>query len=129
MNSVVSVLVENNEFDNPGGDYFIKERIETLLSADPKIDTIVLGCTHYPILMDKIKQFVPKGITILAQGEIVATQLVDYLKRHPEMDSRCSKNGTIKYFTSEHPESFNSKAGLFISRDVVAEHIVIQHIE
>lgn len=84
-------LVENNEYQSEGADYFVKQHINRLLDKDPMIDTIILGCTHYPLLLDKIRQFTPGHIRIIAQGEYVARSLQDYLNRHPEMDARCEK--------------------------------------
>ena len=90
-------LVENNEFDSPGADYFVRKHLEHILAADPKIDTLVLGCTHYPLLIEKIKAFLPEGITLFSQGEYVAASLTDYLRRHPEMDIRLTKQGNCRF--------------------------------
>ena len=90
-------IVENNEATGAGADYFVKKRIDHILWLDPDIDTLILGCTHYPILMPKIKQYVPDGIKIVSQGEYVAESLKDYLTRHTEIDARCTKNGTAHY--------------------------------
>ena len=87
-------LVENNEYQSEGADYFVKQHINRLLDKDPMIDTIILGCTHYPLLLDKIRQFTPEPIRIISQGEYVARSLRDYLNRHPEMDARCDKEET-----------------------------------
>ena len=86
-------LVEANEHLTPGADYFVKRDIDALLSRDPQIDTIILGCTHYPLLLDRVKSFVPEGITVLTQGEAVAQSLRDYLQRHPEIEAMCTKGG------------------------------------
>lgn len=107
-------LVENDEFNSPGADYFVKKYIDTLLEADPLIDTIILGCTHYPLLIDKIRQFTPSHIRLVAQGEYVARSLQDYLHRHPEMDARCSKNGACEFFTTESEDKFQESAALFL---------------
>lgn len=116
-------LIENNEHKAVGADYFVRKNVRNLLEADPLIDTIMLGCTHYPLLAEKIKSCLPEGVTIVSQGEIVANSLADYLIRHPEMDNRCSKNGTIRYLTTESVEKFSSSASLFLNEDIEAEHI------
>ena len=116
-------LVEDNTFNTPGGAFFIKQNLESILSKDPQIDTLILGCTHYPILMEQIRKFVPDSVNIIAQGEIVADKLVDYLKRHPEMADKCSKNGMTKYYTTESPRSFEEAASLFLDEEIVAEQI------
>lgn len=116
-------LVENREADSPGADYFIKKDIDALFSDSPEIDTLVLGCTHYPLMIDKIRKFVPDGVEILHQGEIVADSLVDYLRRHPEMDCRISRNNGVRYLTTESPEKFSSLASYFLGHDVVAHHV------
>lgn len=118
-------LVENGEANGPGADYFVKKYIDTLMRHDPLIDTILLGCTHYPILMDKICQFAPEGITILPQGKIVADSLADYLHRHPEMDCRLGRNATMEYLTTGNPEKFNEIASLFMEEAVEARHITL----
>lgn len=116
-------LVENNEADSPGADYFVGKYVGQLLSADPEIDTIVLGCTHYPILYPKIRAAVPESIRIVTQGDIVARSLEDYLRRHPEIDSRCSKGGTCRYLTTEDPAKFTGLAEIFLRTGVDAQHI------
>ena len=110
-------LVENNEYDSEGADYFVKKHISQLLEKDPIIDTLILGCTHYPLLMDKIRQFTPPHIRIVAQGEYVAHSLQDYLKRHPEMDSRCTKQGTCRFLTTESTAKFEESASIFLCQD------------
>lgn len=111
-------LVENGEADSPGADYFIKQNIDNLLSQNGSIDTVILGCTHYPLLIDKIRQYLPQDCCILAQGDIVAKSLIDYLKRHPEMDDKCTKNGTVKFYTTENVEKFKQTAGYFMKQDL-----------
>ena len=118
-------LVEDNTFNTPGGAFFIKQNLESILSKDPQIDTLILGCTHYPILMEQIRKYVPGSVNIIAQGKIVADKLVDYLKRHPEMADKCSKNGMTKYYTTESPRSFEEAASLFLDEEIVAEQIVM----
>lgn len=116
-------LIENNEHNSSGADYFVQKNILNLLAADPQIDTIMLGCTHYPLLEKKIKHFLPENISLVSQGEIVAKSLTDYLKRHSEMDVRCSKNNTIRYLTTESVEKFSASASVFLSTEIIAEHI------
>lgn len=118
-------LVENNEFESPGADYFIQKHLDHILSIDPEIDTLVLGCTHYPLLIRKIRQFLPAGITILAQGNYVASSLEDYLQRHPEMDSRLTKNGQCRFLTTESAERFTEIASLLQNNPIEAEQITI----
>jgi len=119
-------LVENNEGNGPGADYFIQKDIDSLMHKDHKIDTIILGCTHYPLLLDKIKQFVPEGITIISQGEYVAASLKDYLHRHPEIDSKCTKNGTCLFYTTESENKFRESASIFLNESITAQRIAIE---
>ena len=116
-------LVENNETDNPGTHFFVQKSMEQLMSRDSEIDTIILGCTHYPILYPVIKEHVRSGVGIICQGEYVARSLCDYLSRHPEMDMRCSKNGHIRYLTTENAEKFSEKAAIFLNEKIEVEHI------
>lgn len=118
-------LIENNQFNNEGGRFFIKQHIDNLLSRDSKIDMVILGCTHYPILKPIIEEYMPSDITVLSQGEIVADSLVDYLQRHPEIDQVCSKNGSTQYFTTENPTTFSDRATLFLGHDIQAEKIAL----
>ena len=118
-------LVENNEFDSPGADYFVRKHLEHILHADPEIDTLVLGCTHYPLLMDKIRAFLPAGITLFAQGEYVAVSLKDYLRRHPEMDARLTRRGQCRFLTTESAAKFSDAASVFLSHPVEVEQISI----
>ena len=117
-------LVEYNEMDSPGADYFVKKRIDQLLMTDSEIDTIILGCTHYPLLLNKILKYVPRGVKVIAQGEYVANSLADYLRRHPEMEQRCSKGASCRYLTTENAEKFKESALIFLH-----EHIDVQTIE
>lgn len=118
-------LVENNEFASPGADYFVKKHLEHLLSVDPQIDTIVLGCTHYPLLIDKIRSFLPVGVTVFAQGEYVAASLQDYLLRHPEMDTRLTRTGNCRFLTTESADKFSETASVFLSHPIQVEQITI----
>lgn len=119
-------IIENNEADTPGADYFVKKRIDLILERDPQIDTLILGCTHYPILMPKIRKHVPENVQIVAQGEYVAKSLQDYLRRHPDMEQRCTKHGTVRYLTTENPEKFKENAQIFIHGEVNVEHVDLE---
>lgn len=116
-------LIENNEHHTPEGRAFIKQDIQKLLQKSEKIDTILLGCTHYPLIMNEIQQIVPEHVKVIAQGEIVAESLVDYLKRHPEVERYCTKNGRIEFLTSENPMIFDANATLYTSFDVNSAHV------
>ncbi len=121
-------LVENNESDSDGTDYFVKRHVDNLLAKDDKIDTIILGCTHYPLLYNKIRKYVPNHIEIITQGEYVATSLRSYLDRHQDMDSRCTKNGTCKYLTTEDTNIFLPAASIFLRESISAETVSLQDI-
>jgi len=134
-------LVENNEFDKPGADYFVKDSLEKLLSQDPLIDTIILGCTHYPLLLPKIEQQLAQlstancqpptvnhqlsTVKVIPQGQYIATSLEDYLRRHPEMDAHITRGGTCQYLTTESATKFRESASLFLHEDVEVEHITL----
>ena len=118
-------LVEYNEADSPGADYFVKKRIDQLMLLDPIIDAIILGCTHYPLLMPKIVKYVNPGIRIVPQGEYVAESLRNYFLRHPEMEAQCTKNGTVHYLTTENPDKFKESAQLFLHEDVEVKNIIL----
>lgn len=118
-------LVENRESDGPGADYFVKKDIDALMSQCADIDTIILGCTHYPLLSDKIKKYVPTHVKIIEQGPIVAQSLKDYLHRHPEMEQRCSKGGSCIYSTTEDASRFSPVASIFVNHTVNAEHVIL----
>ncbi len=119
-------LIENNEHKDEGADYFVKKHVKNLMSKDSEIDTIILGCTHYPLLKDKIEQLLPDSVNVVSQGEIVAKSLADYLRRHPEMDIKCSKNGTTRYLTTENPGKFSSSASIFLDKDIQAENVEVE---
>lgn len=119
-------LIENDEHMSTGADYFIQKNVQSLLLSDPLIDTVMLGCTHYPLLADRIKTFMHDGITLVSQGEIVARSLADYLQRHPEMESRCTKNGSTLYYTTESVEKFSSSASIFLNEEIRAEHLDLE---
>ncbi len=116
-------LVENNEIDTPGAEYFVRKSLDQLFAKDPLIDTLILGCTHYPLLAQVIRKYLPDQVTLLEQGPIVANRLEDYLKRHPEMERECTKNKTRQYFTTESVEIFEQLAGFFLGSNLKAVHI------
>lgn len=118
-------IIENGEHDKPGADYFVRDRIEALLAADPLIDTIILGCTHYPLLLDKIRKYCPPHITLVPQGRYIAESLETYLLRHQDMDNRITRGGTCRYFTTESADEFRESASLFLREQVDAERIVL----
>ena len=118
-------LVEYNEADSPGADYFVKKRIDQIMRLDPQIDTIILGCTHYPLLMPKILKYLPAGVRVVPQGEYVAESLKDYLLRHPQIEQRCAKNGEAHYLTTENPEKFKEQAQIFLHEPVEVENITL----
>jgi glutamate racemase len=119
-------LVENNELSSPGTEYFVSRNINNLLAKDPSIDAIILACTHYPLLLPVIRQFVPENVKLLEQGKVVSRKLVEYLKNHPTMDQRCSKNGLVKYYTSENVEVFNQYATTFIGQPIQSEKLMLK---
>lgn len=116
-------LIENSEHLSEGADYFVKKYLDALLACDEHVDSIILGCTHYPLLLSKIRQFVPSHINIITQGEFVASSLVDYLVRHPDLESKCTKSATVKYYTTESVEKFIESASVFLNEKVEAERI------
>ena len=116
-------LVENRESDGPGADYFVQKDINALLAESAQIDTVILGCTHYPLLLNKINRFMPQGITVVPQGEIVAHSLANYLQRHPDMAARCWQNGSCQYLTTEDAEKFSHMAQIFVQEPVAARKI------
>jgi glutamate racemase len=116
-------LIENNEYQSAGADYFVKKDIDKLLSQSPGIDTILLACTHYPLLLEKIKRFIPEGVQVLSQGKIVADSLQEYLNRHPEIEVKYSKNGQISFFTTDSTEDFDSHATNFYGKEIKSAHL------
>ena len=119
-------IVENNEIETPGADYFIEKDVISLMNRDPLIDTVVLGCTHYPLLAHKIKAFLPENIKVVCQGPIVADSLADYLHRHPEIEERLTRTGTLTYLTTEHTDKFDSLASVFVGNPVMSHTIDLQ---
>ena len=118
-------LIENNEIENVGADFFVKKYLGQLLDQSAEIDTILLACTHYPLLEEKIKKVLPDGIGIISQSKIVADSLADYLQRHPEIEPRCSKSGTIRFFTTDAADDFDRQSQIFFNRKISSSHLVL----
>ncbi len=116
-------LVEYNEADSPGADYFVKKRLDELMRKDPQIDTIILGCTHYPLLMPKIMKYAKPGVRIVSQGEYVARSLQEYLQHHRDIDEKCTKGRSCQYFTTENPQRFKESAQMFLHEEVTVKHL------
>jgi len=119
-----AAIVEANEGDSPGADYFVKKRIDQLMRLDSQIDTIVLGCTHYPLLMNSIVRNLPDGVRALPQARYVAESLRQYLVRHADIDSRLTKGGSCRYYTTESADRFSETALIFLH-----EHVEVSHID
>ncbi len=118
-------LVENNEYTSEGADYFINKYLQQILSQSNDIDTLLLACTHYPLLIDKIKGFIPANITVLSQGKIVANSLLNYLERHQEIAELCTKNGQSTFYTTDSTEDFDQKASIFYGKPVRSIHLIL----
>lgn len=116
-------LVENNEYESDSADYYVKKNLGELLAQSPDIDTILLGCTHYPLLMDKIKKYLPAGVNIVTQGKIVSDSFADYLQRHPEIEERISRNSETHFLTTDDTEAFDSHASIFFGEAVQSERV------
>ena len=116
-------LIENGEAHSDGADYFVRQDVERLLAKDPEIDTIILGCTHYPILYDKIRKYLPEGIRLISQGDIVARSLADYLVRHSDLERQLSCGRQCTYLTTENASKFGNLATMFLGKPVKAETI------
>lgn len=117
-------LIENGEHTSAGADYFVKKYVDEILTRDPEIDTLILGCTHYPLLRKKIEAVLPEGVHVLAQGDLVAESLTDYLGRHKALEEKLDKNGTCEFLTTEHPEKFRQSASVFLNDlNISAKHI------
>ena len=119
-------LVENNEYASAGADFFIEKDINKLMNQSGDIDTILLACTHYPLLMDKIRRHVPSQVNVVSQGEIVAESLQSYLERHPEIEQHCSKNGNIQLYTSDAPEEFDNHTTNFFGTQLKSSHVLVE---
>ena len=120
-------IIENGEADKPGADYFVKDSIDKLMALDPEIDTVILGCTHFPLLMDKIKKYIPEHVKIVPQGKYIARSLQDYLRRHYEMREKITMNGTCTYYTTEQADKFQESAALFLHED--ARNLDVKHVD
>jgi glutamate racemase len=118
-------LIENNEHNSEGANYFVKKHIENILNQSAEIDTLVLACTHYPLLYNKIREYTPANINILSQGKIVANSLADYLIRHKEIEENCSKNGNLSFFTTDSVADFDNHATIFFEKEVKSQHLVL----
>lgn len=118
-------LVENDELSGEGTEYFVRKYVTELFRQDPQIDTVILGCTHYPLLRDMIRKYLPKGVKLVEQGHIVADRLEDYLQRHPDMRARLSAGKSRRYLTTENTALFERMAGLFLGEDLRAEQVEI----
>jgi len=118
-------LIENNEFNNSGGDFFIKKYVDELLMKDPEIDTIVLACTHYPIIEKAIKKYIPEKVTIFSQGDLIAKKIQNYILRHPEIETRLTKQGGLKIYTTENQDVFNEKAFHLFPEEIHSEKIIL----
>jgi glutamate racemase len=116
-------LVENGEYDSDGADYFIKKNLDHLFSADPAIDTLILGCTHYPLLVNKIQKYLPKHVVLVVQGDIVADSLANYMNRHSEIEQKCSQGGVCHFLTTEAEEKFAASASVFMAEQINARQI------
>lgn len=118
-------LVENAESHSPGADYFVQQKIDEMFTADPLIDAVILGCTHYPLLLEKINRYIPAGVSVIPQGDYVANSLHNYLHRHPDMEIRLTRNATLHFLTTEQPDQFNESAAIFLDYPVQATRIIL----
>ncbi len=116
-------LIENNEHNSKGADFFVKKHIQNLMEQAPEIDSILLACTHYPLMLDKIQEYLPIGTTIISQGEIVANSLADYLRRHDEIEGLLSKSSSKQFYTTDSTEDFNEKGSFFFGEEVNSKHV------
>jgi len=119
-------LIENREYETAGADFFIKKYLKSLLNQSNEIDTILLACTHYPLLKNKFKEFLPDAVTVISQGNIVAESLADYLSRHHEIEENCSKNSRILFYTTDSPEDFDKQASIFYGRPLLSQHVDLE---
>ena len=116
-------LVENGEFESESADYFVRKYLDELLGKSKEIDTILLACTHYPLLMNKIRRYLPPGIRVVSQGEIVAESLADYLNRHPEIETQLSRQGSMAFYTTDDPDDFEEHGSVFFGQPISARHL------
>jgi glutamate racemase len=122
-------LIESNEHNSHGADFFVKKNLHNLFEKGENIDVVLLGCTHYPLLKEKIEEYLPVGVKLISQGEIVAESLADYLQRHPEIESQCSKNGQRDFYTTDSTEDFDSHASIFYTDPVNSRHVDLEAIK
>jgi len=118
-------LIENNEYQNEGADFFIKKHVQQLMQQQEKIDAIILGCTHYPLIINQIKKYLPEQVHLLSQGSIVAKSLTDYLLRHPDLEKKCSKHGRIEFYTTDQTSAFDKAATLFYGQNINSKHLAL----
>ena len=116
-------LIENEEINNPGAEYFIEKDIKSLLKKNNQLDTIILGCTHYPLIYDSIRKYLPENIKLISQDSIVADSLLDYFKRHPEMENKCTRGGETKFFTTDIADVFSSRGKIFLGKEFEATQV------
>lgn len=121
-------IIENNEMDNPGTHHFIKKNLHALFEKGENIDVALLACTHYPLMLKQIKEYLPVQVKLLSQGEIVAKSLASYLNRHPEIADKCSKNGRMQFFTTDSTEDFNEKGSVFFGGGIRSEHVDLEDV-
>lgn len=120
-------IIENNLIDTQGAEWFFKDNVLQLFGQDPDIDTVLLGCTHYPLIGDKIKKILPYQVHLLSQGYFTATSLLEYLKRHKNLEAKCSRGGSVQYFTSDRPEDFDRHSLQFLGESVASRHVAFEH--
>ena len=120
-------LIENGEFASEGADYFVRKYADQLLERDPDIDAVILGCTHYPLLQNKIRSYMPDSITLIPQGKYVAHSLQDYFRRHPNMEQRITRGGNTHYLTTEQPDSFCENAAIFLGQEIRAQRVTLEY--
>jgi glutamate racemase len=116
-------LIENEEYASHGADFFVKKNLKQLFEKGKNIDVVLLACTHYPLLKEKIEEYLPVGVKLISQGEIVAESLADYLHRHPEIESKCSKKGQRSFYTTDSTEDFDNHAAIFYEEPVLSKHV------
>lgn len=119
-------LIEANEYQNKGADYFVKKNMQDLFEKGDDIDVLLLGCTHYPLLKQKVEEYLPVGVKLISQGEIVASSLANYLQRHPEIEQACSKNSSYQFYTTDSTEDFDNHAAIFYGQPVISKHVDIE---
>lgn len=115
-------MIENGQQEGQGADYFVKLYVDQLFAQSAQIDTVLLACTHYPLMAKKIKSFLPENVKLVTQGDIVANSLATYLHNHPEIDQKCSKNGQIQFYTTDNPTSFEEQGTVFFGQKIAAKH-------